>query len=262
MSKLAIERFYPALVLLALLLSCLTSQQFVYAAESDIRTELESYIDAFNKGSFAEQRKLISTLEWSGISDPKLYDIIAEKLSSRAKQNNREAKEEASWYAKALALSGNEKYRPQLEALASDGASRKLRKHAATALERLDKFVVWNPIISANVMQAPMGQLKEARVKNMLAADNAHVLKLGAKRVHHAHASNKELLQLANQRLLKGYQDAGDDSKLIDAMAWLIRALAQSGDDHYKPTLEQIAETANNKKLKKYAKKHLGSFSG
>ena len=262
MSKWFTKRLPQCLILIFSALGLLVTCSTAFAAQSDIQAELKSYAVVFNNGSFDEQRKQMSRLDWSGISDPVLFDIIAAKLSARAKQSTKAARQEASWYAKGLALSGNEKYRAQLEALASGADSKKVRKHAATALRRLDLYSVWNPIISKDVAQAPVGQLAEARVKNMLASDNPDVLRLGAKRLHHAHIEDKELLQLANQRLLRDYKNVNAEGIQIDALAWIIKALARSKDDQYKQTLSQIKETASNKKLKKFAKKHLATYAG
>jgi hypothetical protein len=262
MSKRFIGKNSGTIIRNTLMLFLLASFHSAHAAQSDIQAELKSYSNVFTQGSFAEQRRAISPLEWSGISDPALYDIISKNLSEKAAQDNKPAREEASWYAKALALSGNEKYRSQLTSVATGADSKKLRKHANKALERLDLYAVWNPIISRGLINAPKGELAESRVKNMLRANNAHVIRLGAKRLHQAHSDNKDLVQLANERLLSDYQTTDGDGIKVDAMAWLIKALAKSGDINHKSTLEQIAETANNKKLKKYAKKYLGHFSG
>ena len=84
----------------------------VNATQIDIQKELHEYIELFKGDNYASQRKAISPLSWSGISDERLYDLVADKLLAISAINDKISSEKASWFAKALALSGNEKYRP------------------------------------------------------------------------------------------------------------------------------------------------------
>ena len=63
-----------------------------------------------------------------------------------------------------------------------------------------------------------------------------------------------------NDELLKGYNQSDDDTT-IDTMAWLCMALAHSEDANYKKTLQTIVNTAEQKKLVKYAKKALSAMN-
>ena len=163
-------------------------------------------------------------------------------------------KERASWFAKALALSGNEKYRSVLNDVAANASAKKVRKHAKIALERLSRYQRWNPIIARDLDTSPEG-LATQRITNMLAAEEAALFRLGAKRVYHAHASNPRLVGLVKDRLLQDYQ-AASTSDEVDAVAWAIKLLAQSGDSSHAASLDTIAAEAKNKKIRKYAKKY------
>ncbi len=74
-----------------------------------------------------------------------------------------------------------------------------------------------------------------------------------AKIISQAALSDPELFDFINQKLLNEYQSHTSSSKHIDFMAWLCKALASSGMSKYKATLQQVAETATNQKIQKYA---------
>ncbi len=238
-----------SLVVLALVCGCANA-----FAQSALQQEINEYVDIFSGNNFAAQRSAIEPLGWSGISSPELYDVIAAKLEALKDADSKIDKERASWFAKALALSGNNKYQPVLQDIADNASAKKLRKHAKTALERLPRYARWNPIIAAGLKNS-QGNLAEQRIRNMLADNDAELFRLGAKRVYHAHASNKELVALVKSRLVADYASV-NDSDHVDAMAWAIKVLAQSGDSDHKPLLAEIAQSASNKKIRKYAKKY------
>ena len=75
-----------------------------------------------------------------------------------------------------------------------------------------------------------------------------------AKKIFSTHNYDKELFSAINEELLKGYQLNPSDGSYVNAMAWLCKALATSGDSEYRSTLEEISLNAENKKLRNYGK--------
>lgn len=227
------------------------------AQQGALESEIQEYMQIFSGANFAAQRNAIEPLGWAGISDPRLFDLVADKLRAAVTGESKLDKERASWFAKALALSGNEKYRPLLEETANT-APKKVRKHAKIALERLPKYAQWNPVI-ARGLATNTGDIDVARVQNMLAAEDSELFRIGAKRVYYAHSANTGLVATVAARLAEDYlAAAGDDD--IDSMAWAIKVLAQSGDASHRPLLEEIAVSRANKKIRKYAKKYKEYF--
>lgn len=246
-----------AVIYLTLGLFALTTTVSI-ASEQALQKELDSYIAVFSGNNFAEQRKAIEPLGWSGYSSPTLYDIVANKLKALKNADSKLDKERASWFAKALALSGNERYRPLLEDVAQNADAKKLRKHAQIALDRLPTYIAWNPIIRNGLSTTPM-PLEERRIRNMLEAEDLALFRLGTKRVYHANSNNAELVAMVKSRLMRDYNSVSDHDG-IDAMAWAIKLLAQSGDASHVPALDEIVENARQKKVKKYAKKYRAYF--
>lgn len=238
---------------------CLLVSQASLAAQTDIDKEVNRYVSVLNDAGFQQQKPMLKQLGWSGITSPKVYDVIAEKLIAFKGADNKVDVQQASWFAKALGYSGNDKYRATLDEAAANAKSKKVRKYATQALDNLEQYKAWNPVISANLDAAPSGRLKQARIANMLAAEDPLLMRLGAKRVYHGHKTDAKLVAAAAQRLKSEYPQAskGNDAQ-IDGLAWLIKVLAESGDKSYRPLLVEIADTSEVKKVKKYAKKYAG----
>jgi len=116
--------------IISLLLSSLLLMviQATHASQSDLNKETQYFTEIFSGANFAQQRIAMKKLEWAGISSPSVYDSLAENLASSIESKNKEQVEKASWYAKTLALSGNEKYRNLLNDISQNAKSSKLRK--------------------------------------------------------------------------------------------------------------------------------------
>jgi hypothetical protein len=60
---------------------------------------------------------------------------------------NKKNVELLSWFAKAIAFSGQEKYLPTLETIKEDTISDKIKKYAQLGIKLSPKYKVWNEII-------------------------------------------------------------------------------------------------------------------
>lgn len=244
-------------------LGCLTTvASATYAAGSPYQREIDEYVEIFSGGSFHAHKKAMDKMVWAGISSPRVFDPIANQLESLKNSTEGEKIQAASWYAKWLALSGNKKYRPLLESIAGgEGAHKKLRKHANTALERLDKYAGWNPVISKGLSAYRGNDLEAQRVKNMLGASDYELLKIGAKRVYHGHSTDDKLISMAASRLGSEWKNIDASNKAqIDTLTWLIKVVGVTGGSKYKSLLQDIEANASHKKVRKYATKYLKSL--
>ncbi len=98
---------------------------------------------------------------------------------------------------------------------------------------------------------------EEKRYAQMLVSNSPANIRIAAKNIYYRYSYNTYLTNLAEQSLLENY-DIGSAGKIhIDAMAWLCKALAQSGDTRFVATLSTVAETSSNRKLRGYAEKSL-----
>lgn len=235
-------------------LLCILHTSYIFA-ENALQVEIQGFVKEFRAGNFS--RKLINELEWSGISDTRIYDLAEAVLLANYKSTDSEMIEQNSWLAKALSQSGQPKYRATLDkVLKSKKSPEKLVRHAKKARTRLEEFRIWNPIIAKDVHKAPAGKLNEKRAQNMLSSDNPVMLRLGAKRVYYKYFDDTGLLEIVKSRLLNDFNMATDGVH-IDAVAWLCKALGRSGKLEYRSALETVTEKASNKKISRYAAKSL-----
>lgn len=219
-------------------------------ANQQLEAEIKTYTAAFTSGSFAQMKDVLDELEWKGISDTRLYDAMLEQFNKSKANTDKAGLDQTAYLARGLARSGNDKYKKVIEDELAKEPHKKLVRHYTNALEEFAVYARQNAIISANLENAK--DIHVQRVRNMLGSDQPEIMVIGAKRVYYAHYTDKELLDLTAKRLQDVYASA-DDNASIDAAAWLCKALAKSGMAGYKEVLTKVADTATNKKLKKYA---------
>ncbi len=100
----------------------------------------------------------------------------------------------------------------------------------------------------------------EKHYTDMLQSGSALNIRNAAKNIYYRYSGNSYLADVAEQTLLTHFNEQTRDNMHVDAMAWLCKALARTGSSKYRPTLQQVAESANNKKLRGYAAKALNSL--
>ena len=94
-----------------------------------------------------------------------------------------------------------------------------------------------------------------ARLVNMLRAPDLSLKKDAAKKITRSNLREPRLYSVVSDELLTGTKGGGLDKDEADAMAWLCKALAASGDTQYRATLDQLArDIANHRTLRKYAR--------
>lgn len=222
-----------------------------------LEAELEGLKSAF-AGDVKQIRAAIDKLEWSGISDPSVFDVAAERLKANYTSQSSSALEQNAWLAKGIALSGNPKYQPLFdEILAMRTRKRKLRNYVELASQQLAINQRWNPVIAKdNHLAASQAELDRLRIKNMLDSQVPDLASAGARRIYYQHKTDVELVDTVHKILAAQYKSSSNREHL-DAMAWICRTLGESGNITYKATLEQIAkDNAAHKKVRKYAEKY------
>jgi len=91
----------------------------------------------------------------------------------------------------------------------------------------------------------------------MLQSARAKDQRYAAKKICRSYLHNRTLLDEVNRQLLKGYKKSSSDRHHTDAMAWFCNVLGRSKQSRYSTTLEKVANSDTNRKLKKYAAKNL-----
>ena len=220
----------------------------------------EGYVKAYSSGTEQEQ-SINESLAWAGLSDPEIFDPIEQQLlNAYLSKQSKDKIDYLSWLAKGLGFSGNPKYIPSLTTIAKDAKSKKLRRHAESALAILSKYQQWNPIIAPDAGIGLPYPTTSQRLKIMLDSNDMELIRVAAKRMYLSRMSDHELISTASKLIEKHYQSDGD-KVFIDTVAWLCKAVANSKNPQYKPLIERVSTSANNKKLRNYARKYLNYYN-
>ena len=243
-------------IALSLLISSSLLAPFAFADDYT----LEDYQQIFQGDNQFKQQSAVESLVLSGLNDPSLFDIVEAKLNaSLPLATQKHPIEYSSWLAKGLGYSGNEKYRASLQAIVNGDYHKKLRKYAQEGLDNLDKFAIWNPILN-DKSQYDAKQPQQLNVlANALASSDLELKRMAAKHIANKRVYDEFILeklasQLTSLDLLK------HDKLSIDTYAWIAKALASWGNEKFKPVIVNIAETAPEKKLRKYATKYIKTY--
>ncbi|MCW3172719.1 hypothetical protein [Shewanella subflava] len=220
----------------------------------------DDYQQIFQGDNQYKQQLALESLMLSGLNDPSLFDMVEAKLNaSLPLATKKHPIEYSSWLAKGLGYSGNEKYRASLQAIVNGDYHRKLQKYAQEGLNNIDQFAIWNPILN-DKSQYDANQPQQLNVlANALASSDLALKRMAAKQITNKRIYDEFILeklahQLTSLDLLK------QDKLSIDTYAWIAKAIASSGNEKFKPVIANLAETAPEKKLRKYATKYIKTY--
>lgn len=101
---------------------------------------------------------------------------------------------------------------------------------------------------------------EEKRYAAMFASASSVDIRNAAKNLYHHYRDSAYMASAAEQCLLQNYNNKAADNIHSDAMAWLCKALASTGDQRFAATLGTVAETASSRKIRRYAEKSLSQL--
>ncbi|MCL1047404.1 hypothetical protein L2737_19060 [Shewanella electrodiphila] len=220
----------------------------------------EEYQQIFAGDDTYKQQQAVESMILVGLEDPSIYNTIQAKIVAQMHTaTDKHAIDNTAWLIKGLGYSGDPQYHDFLLTLSEGYAHKKIRKYAKRAVDDLSKFQVWNVILQDKTHYDNKQPHRQNIYAAALRGDDLELMRIAAKRIANEYLFDDFMLeQLATQlkpmRLM-------DDSKLaIDTYAWVTRALASSGNEKYKPVVEAVSQTAEQKKLRKYATKYLRKY--
>lgn len=230
-------------------------------ASMDRSNEVEQYIEILNSGTLSRQINAAKEITKSGLSDPELFDLINTQLLDNYQQTSgTDHGDYMAWLCKALASSGLDKYKPTLVEIAETTTDSKLERYARQSLEQFEEYAEINKIISDEGNAFPDRDPEVTKIINMLKSDKMKLKRDAAKMVTRKDYADPAIYEIINDDLLASYTSANDDLS-VDAMSWLCKALATSGNPLHKVTLSEVADNSSNSKLAKYAKKAMKSMN-
>jgi TolB-like protein len=102
--------------------------------------------------------------------------------------------------------------------------------------------------------RAPAATVSE--ILQLMKSPNSKEKIQGAQYTVKSFPTNQQLLKVAEEELLKGYEVRTRDKNHAEAMAWMCNVLGRSKQIQYKDTLQMVYKNASSKRLRKYAKKN------
>ena len=93
------------------------------------------------------------------------------------------------------------------------------------------------------------------RYAQMLASGGVTSMQRGAEEIFNQKLTDQELLDVAAEALVQNYTKNTKSETYADSMAWLCKALGNSGNGRYKELLTKVAKEAETKKLRSYCDK-------
>ncbi|QFU24838.1 hypothetical protein FM038_023710 [Shewanella eurypsychrophilus] len=238
---------------------CLTLSLFSLTLSAKTLTEAQ-YIEVFQGEDIQQQKDALASLVMAGMSEPKVYNKIEENLQkSLPLAVDRHSIDYSAWLLKGLAYSGDEKYIATFNAVIAGDYHSKLQKYARKSLKILDQYKVWAPILSNKSLYDDKFSQASNVLANALRSDVLELKLNAAKRVINQNIDSEQINEVLNEEL-KDTRLLKHEKQSIQAYAYMAKALAITGDEKYKPTIEQLAQDSSEKKLRKYASKYLKKY--
>jgi len=223
--------FFKTTLLIAL---CTILSSPVWAEyQEEKEKEVDELINIFSQPFLMKQHVSAEKLAYLGYSDPRIFDVIEKQLlNSYLSLSDDYEIDWASWLAKALGFSGNNKYLPTLRKLESSAPDKKLRKYAAIAQRYTYQYEAFNPIImnfdnihSEETIPSEMNRLPLSllRYKNMLQSDIPELHKLAAKRIYFEGVTDIRITDLVLFRIKSPAPSTDKDTR-----KWLKKSLCNT----------------------------------
>ena len=226
---------------------------------SSVDEQIDYYLGVLATGSYTSKIEMLKKLQWSGLSDPRLYDKIEDEPAKQYLRSDLDKQNIGvlAHQIRALGYSGNEKYRNTLEQIKKSAANKTLRKHASKALIQLDKFIAWNKLIIASDFAVEGKSAEVATYMKMLSVDDVFVQRLAARAIFHERQQDTDLLALVAEKLKGLYIQDGLDGEAQDTAAWFCKAIGQSGKPEYMGLLTKVNQNTPYKKIRKHSLKFI-----
>jgi hypothetical protein len=226
------------------------------AAAATIDEDVQRYIGIF-RGEKALHASAAEALGWTGLSDTRLYDVIEQRLLADYPVPNdvKTERQRLAWYIRALGFSGQDKY---LQTIGKFLGDRDYATYARHALSDLPNYRKWNPIISDRKPFDAKVSDDANRAVNMIRSNDFQLKEIGAKRVYYGRLREEPIFEVLASEVRASYPGATSSNN--DEIAWLVKALASSGNEKYRPVVQEVADKTTDLKIARHAKSSLDSF--
>lgn len=219
----------------------------------------EKFLQQLQSGFIKDRVDATKTIERETYDIPAVYDFIANKLEKENGQNitTPDQADEVAWLCKALASSGDARYRDLLlrvnTIFITDKPKLMRQDHCRQAADNIPTYAVRQQVIKQGQGLEGVDPTLNKIVKLLRSGEPAMVSD-GAKMLMRNSTRDERAFDIAKDVLLAGYNERNSDPRHVDAMAWVCKCLASTGLPKYKADLQNVAATAVSSKLSNYAK--------
>jgi hypothetical protein len=218
-------KYLLALVLLAAL------QQSVYGYDSS-EHQINDYRRILLEDDFEAKCDILNHLQWAGLNDPRIFDwveaYVLEFYQSSFLSRERFALKRLA--IRALADSGNEKYRYSLFLVEVEAAGEDIRHDGKLALAQLDKHIEWQKKIRKNDSQFAHKNAIISTYMKMLSTQDPEIQQLAATGIVHDQIKDTELLAIAFQQWQKLQSQRYLTDLQKNTKRWLLKAIDRNTD--------------------------------
>ncbi|WP_321492015.1 hypothetical protein [uncultured Desulfobacter sp.] len=237
-------------------LMLLTTGGYVGAQQETSPERYMEMLDSPNIKTRTDAAKYISRF---GMKDPVLFDAVKAKLLATYPHptSNFTEKNEIGWYCKALASSGDMAYADVLKEVVEKTSSDVVRKHCHQSLDQISVYARRNKIIQDGIGKDDTLSLEEEKMIALIRSQSPKMMRDAAKTIFRNPFPGQAVTDAMSEELLNACAHTTRDRMMVDAMAWMCKALGASGHTKYKATLTRVIEMTNNFKIKDNAQKGL-----
>jgi hypothetical protein len=206
-------------------------QQSAYGYDSS-EHQINDYRRILLSDDFEAKCDVLKHLQWAGLNDPRIFNWVEEYVlefyqSSFLSRERFALKRHA---IRALAYSGNEKYRYSLFLVEVEAAGEDIRHDGKLALAQLDKHIKWQQKIRQSDHQFAHKNTIISTYMKMLSIKDPEIQQLAATGIYYEQINDSELLALAFKqwRALQSQHDLTDQQQ--STQRWLLKATDRNTD--------------------------------
>lgn len=239
-----------------IILALLSTSGFAFETVDE---QIDHYIKTLSKTNVNGKIKMLERLQWSGLTDPRFYDVIESNVLEQYLRDDLSKNERKvlGHLIRALGFSGNEKYRATLKLVKEESYVHRNRGYAKKALGDMNRFGPWNKLVAESNFTAEGKSAEIVTYMKMLNTDNPSVQKLAARAIFHEEQNDNDLLVLTAEKLKAMYLKEGLDREAQDSAAWLSKALGQNGGEEFITLLIEVVDKTPYKQIRKHAAKYV-----
>ena len=221
--------------------------------------QIDHYLGILDSNDADAKILMLKRLQWSGLSNPRLYNHIEQQLLSKVFMGSLKKVDAniVSHQIRALGYSGNAAYRETLQQVVGESSRSQHVRHARQAIIQQEQFSRWIKLISESDIDTKGKNIEISNYMRMLDTDNVLVQRLAARAIFHENIRDYDLIALCANELSNLYLLDALDGEGQDTAAWLSKAIGQSGFSDFNELLNDVVENTPYTKLRKHTLKYV-----